>query len=244
MMPKKNLWIFPLFLVFACQGQIKIPKSLEKVTNTITGKSKLTNEEVIAGLKEALTKGAEIASNNASKEDGFYKNPIILIPFPEEAKIMEERLRAIGFGNLVDEFVLTLNRAAENAAKSSAPIFVDAVKSMSIQEGWDILRGDERAATSFLEIKTNDQLTQTFLPIVKSALETVDVTSKWTPLVNAYNKIPLVKKLNPDLEIYTTEKAVKGLFVLIGDEEAKIRKDPKARITPLLEKVFGNQDIH
>lgn len=242
MSARKILFFIPLVSFFACHGQIKLPKGLEKVQNTISGKSKLTNEEVIDGLKEALTKGAEFAAKNASKEDGFYKNPMILIPFPEEAKVMEERLRAVGLGHLVDDFVMTLNRAAENAAKSSAPIFIDAVKSMSLKEGWDILRGNERAATTFLEGKTRDELTQTFLPVVKTALQTVDVTSKWTPVVNAYNKIPLVKKLNPDLEVYTTEKAVKGLFVLIGDEEAKIRKDPKARITPLLEKVFGSQD--
>jgi hypothetical protein len=239
---RKVVLFIPLLSFFACHGQIKLPKALEKVQNVVDGKGKLTNEEVIDGLKEALTKGAEFAAKNASKEDGFYKNQLILIPFPEEAKVMEEKLRAIGMGHLVDDFVMTLNRAAENAAKSAAPIFIDAVKSMSLKEGWDILRGDDRAATSFLESRTKDNLTQTFLPVVKTALQTVDVTSKWTPVVNAYNKIPLVKKLNPDLEVYTTEKAVRGMFVLIGEEEAKIRKDPKARITPLLEKVFGSQD--
>jgi hypothetical protein len=239
---RKVVLFIPLLSFFACHGQIKLPKALEKVQNVVDGKGKLTNEEVIDGLKEALTKGAEFAAKSASKEDGFYKNQLILIPFPEEAKVMEEKLRAIGMGHLVDDFVMTLNRAAENAAKSAAPIFIDAVKSMSLKEGWDILRGDDRAATSFLESRTKDNLTQTFLPVVKTALQTVDVTSKWTPVVNAYNKIPLVKKLNPDLEVYTTEKAVRGMFVLIGEEEAKIRKDPKARITPLLEKVFGSQD--
>ncbi|HXH19492.1 MAG TPA: DUF4197 domain-containing protein [Chitinophagales bacterium] len=223
----------------SCSAQFKLPKSLENARNVIAGESKPTDQEVISGLKEALSIGSQNAAGLASKVDGYYKNPAIFIPFPPEAKAVEEKVRALGMGNMADDFVMTLNRAAEEAAKEAAPIFLDAVKQMTIQDGWAILKGDNQAATTYLKNKTTDPLYEKFKPAVSAAIQKVQVTKYWEPIINAYNRIPFVQKMNPDLEDYTTRKAIDGLFYLVGKEEEKIRKDPGARVTELLKKVFG-----
>ena len=140
----------------------------------------------------------------------------------------------------VDEFVMTLNRAAETAAKEATPIFVDAIKSMSISDGFAILKGNDNAATQYLRDKTSAQLKVKFNPIVKNAISKVEVTKYWNPLINTYNKIPFIEKQNPDLEDYVTTKAMEGLFLMIEKEEAKIRKDPLARVSDILKRVFGS----
>ena len=141
----------------------------------------------------------------------------------------------------VDKFELTLNRAAEEAAKEAAPIFIDAVKNMSISDGFAILKGDSTAATEYLREKTSAQLKVKFKPVIHNAIEKVEVTKYWNPIITTYNKIPFVEKMNPDLEEYVTQKAMDGLFLMLAQEEAKIRKDPAARVTDLLKRVFGNQ---
>jgi hypothetical protein len=231
--------IFMMLAITSCSAQFNLPKTIEDTGKVLTGGGKPTDQEVIAGLKEALTFGSRNAAGLASKVDGYYKNPSIFIPFPPEAKAVEEKVRALGMGKQVDDFVMTLNRAAEEAAKEAAPIFIDAVKQMTIQDGWGILKGDNRAATTYLKNKTTNALYDKFKPIVKKAIEKVGVTRYWTPIINAYNKIPFVTKMNPDLEDYTTRKAIDGLFFLVGKEEEKIRQDPAARVTELLKKVFG-----
>ena len=214
-----------------------IQKGQQTLNNTRG--ANLSNDEIISGLKEALTVGGTNAGNLASKADGFFKNPSIKIPFPKEAKDMENTLRSIGLGKEVDRFILSLNRAAEDAAKKSIPIFTGAIKNMNIQDGLSILRGGDKAATEFLKTKTQDELTAAFKPVISKSIEKVNVTRYWKSLADAYNKIPLVKKVNPDLTAYTTGKALDGLFFLLGEEELKIRKDPAAQITDLLKKVFG-----
>jgi hypothetical protein len=199
----------------------------------------LTNEEVINGLKEALTVGTNNSSSEAGKPDGFYKNPRLFIPWPEEAAKMKEKLLLLGFDAQIKQFEESLNRAAEEAASHAAPVFIDAIKAMSVSDGFTILRGSDTAATAYLRKTTYAPLKKEFLPIVKEAIEKVQVTSYWNPLVNVYNQIPYVKKQNPDLDDYVTAKAINGLMLLIADEEMKIRKDPKARVTDLLKKVFG-----
>lgn len=226
--------------VSSCGAQFKLPKTIEDAGKVLSGSSaKPTDQEVISGLKEALTLGSRNAAALASKVDGYYKNPAIFIPFPPEAKAVEEKVRSLGMDRQVDDFVKTLNRAAEEAAKEAAPIFLDAVKQMTIQDGWSILRGDDRAATAYLQNKTATPLYDKFKPVVTRAIEKVQVTKYWNPIITAYNKIPFVQKMNPDLEDYTTRKAIEGLFYLVGKEEEKIRKDPGARVTELLKKVFG-----
>jgi hypothetical protein len=202
-------------------------------------KSRLTNEEVIAGLKEALSVGTSSASMKAGAEDGFYRNPRLFIPWPAEAEKMKERLLLLGFEKQINAFEQSLNRAAETAAQEAKPVFVEAIRKMTVKDGFEILRGSDTAATAYLRRTTYEPLHEKFLPVVRDAIEKVDVTSYWNPLVTAYNRIPGVAKQNPDLDDYVTKKAINGLMLLIADEEQKIRKDPAARVTAILKKVFG-----
>lgn len=204
-----------------------------------TSKPSLSNDEVINGLKEALNIGTNNSSGTASKVDGYLKNPKLFIPWPAEAKVMRDKLIKMGMQKKVTEFETSLNRAAEEAAKKSAPVFKDAITGMSIGDGFAILNGGDTAATHYLREKTFTPLKSQFMPVVKEAIAKVKVTSYWTPLATAYNKLPGVKKQNPDLNDYVCTKAINGLMTLIKDEEAKIRKDPMAQVTELLKKVFG-----
>jgi broad specificity polyphosphatase/5'/3'-nucleotidase SurE len=216
--------------------------NLDKIKNTVSGSNSgnnLSNDEVIKGLREALTVGTNNATSLVSKTDGFYKNPSIKIPFPQDAIRVKEVCESIGMKPQVDKFVLTLNRAAEEASKEAAPIFINTIKSMSVSDGFSILKGADNAATKYLQDKTYSELKQKFKPIVKNALTKVEITKYWSPLITTYNKTPGVQKMNPDLEEYVTIKALDGLFKMIAQEELKIRKDPAARITDLLKKVFG-----
>ncbi len=218
---------------------------INTATNTITGNSSgtgsLTNDEVIKGLKEALTIGTNKSASNASKADGFLKNARLFIPWPPEAQQMKTKLIQLGYQKKVEEFETSLNRAAEEAAKSAAPIFGNAVTGMSIGDGFAILKGNDTAATHYLREKTFSPLKEKFKPVVNDAISQVKVTSYWAPLVTIYNKIPGVKKQNPDLNDYVCNKAINGLMLLIADEETKIRKDPAARVSELLKKVFGKK---
>ncbi|MDQ3050241.1 MAG: DUF4197 domain-containing protein [Bacteroidota bacterium] len=227
-----------IFALSACQSQAQL--NLPPVLSSGAG-GNLTNEKIIKGLKEALTIGTRISAENASKMDGFYKNPLIKIPFPKEAEQMEKSLKSIGMSKEVDNFVKTLNRAAEDASKKAAPVFIDAITKMSITDGLRILKGGNTAATEFLKSGTTLKLKSEFMPIVKTSLQKVEITKHWKPLVKNYNKIPFVKKMNPDLNDYVTTKAIEGLFKLIAEQELKIRKDPQARITDLLKEVFGGK---
>lgn len=221
---------------------------LDRATNAIntgaaaaTQGNGLSNDEVVKGLREALTIGSGNASGTASKRDGFLKNNLIKIPFPKEAKVVETKARQIGMGSQVDKFVTTMNRAAEEASKEATPVFVNAIKTMTITDGISILRGGDNAATTYLKGRTTAELTSKFSPIVKKAINKVELTKYWKPIITGYNKIPGVKKQNPDLDRYVTEKTLEGLFTLLGQEEAKIRKDPVAQVTNLLRRVFGGK---
>ncbi len=207
--------------------------------NKTLGGSQLTSAEVAEGLKEALIKGISTGSDQASKLDGYFKNPQIKIPFPPEVKKVEDKLRQIGLGGEVDKFVMTLNRGAEDAAKEAKPIFIAAIKSMTIQDAWGILRGDKDAATQYLMRTTSPQLKEKFQPVIENSLNKVNATKYYGDIVNTYNKVPFVEKVNPDLNEYATSKAIEGLFSLIAIEEGKIRDNPAERTTELLKKVFG-----
>ncbi len=205
-----------------------------------SGTKALTNDEVIKGLKEALNVGTNNSTALASKLDGYYKNPSLFIPFPAEAKKVKDKIDALGMKAQTDKFVLTLNRAAEEAAKNAAPTFINAITSMSINDGFTILKGSDNAATQYLKDKTTAELKAKFTPIVQQAINRVELTKYWNPIITNYNKIPLVEKQNPDLTSYVTERAMAGLFKLLADEELKIRKDPAARVNDILKKVFGS----
>lgn len=211
----------------------------KQLTGTGATSGNLTHDEVVGGLKEALTRGAKLAGESASVTDGFYKNSLIFIPWPSEAHAMREKLIKLGMEKKVTEFEQSMNRAAEEAAKDAYTIFANAITNMSVTDGFAILKGSDSSATHYLRETTTSALTAKFTPIVKAAMEKVQVTAYWTPLVNTYNKIPGTAKQNPDLEAYVTAKAINGLMLLIRDQEAKIRKDPAAQVTDLLKKVFG-----
>lgn len=202
----------------------------------------VTQTEVAAGLKQALEVGISNGAGKASQTDGFYGNSLIRIPFPEDVKRVENTLRQVGLGGEVDKFILTLNRGAEDAAKSAVPIFVSAIKQMTIQDAWGILKGEKDAATNYLKRTTSQQLYDSFNPVMVKSLEKTNATRYYTDLVTQYNKIPLVQKVNPDLDDYATQKAIDGLFTLVAQEELKIRENPVARTTELLRRVFAQQD--
>lgn len=213
--------------------------SVDKMLGISSGKSALSNEEIIGGLKEALQVGTEKGTTKLSAVDGFFKDAVIKILMPEEAKKAEKTLRGMGLGRQVDNAILSMNRAAEDAAKSAAPIFINAIKGMSFQDALGILRGGDNAATNYLKDKTTISLTEAFRPIIESSLKKVDATKHWNTVFTTYNKFSS-EKVNPDLSAYVTEKALTGIFYQVAQEEQKIRKDPFARTSDLLKKVFSN----
>ena len=158
---------------------------------------------------------------------------------PPEAQKVERALRSVGLGGEVDKAILAMNRAAEDAAAQAAPIFINAIKAMTIQDGLGILQGGNGAATRYLKGKTTAQLTNAFRPVIENSLRKVDATKYWAEVFRLYNQMPFVSKVNPDLTAYVTEKALSGLFVTVEQEENKIRQNPSARVTDLLRKVFG-----
>ncbi|AUD01649.1 DUF4197 domain-containing protein [Spirosoma pollinicola] len=217
-------------------------KVLKAVTNATSGTSGgLTSSDIATGLKEALQIGISKGSDQASALNGYFKNPLLKIAFPPEAQKVASTLRQIGFSKQVDQFELSLNRAAEDAAKKAKPVFIKAITSMSIQDAVGILRGQNDAATQYLRRTSGQQLVSEFTPIVDSTLKKNNATKYYSELVNTYNKVPFVQKVNPDLTQYATNKAVDGLFILVAQEEQKIRENPAARVTDLLKKVFSKQ---
>lgn len=209
--------------------------------NKLFGKTKgLTNDDVVAGLKEALSVGTERGTKQLSAVDGFFGNAALKILMPEEAKKVEQKLRSVGLGKQVDQAILSMNRGAEDAAKSAAPIFINAVKQMSIQDAMGILRGGDNAATNYLKSKTTAQLTEAFRPVIETSLKKVDATKYWNTVFTTYNQFSR-DKVNTDLTAYVTERALTGIFVQLAAEEMKIRRDPVARTTDILKKVFANQ---
>jgi hypothetical protein len=241
---KKVLFISFLSLSAVLSAQVNLNKAktaVKKVTKTVATPA-LSEADIINGLKEALSKGSNQAATLASAAGGFSNNSLIKIPFPQDAKKMETKLRAIGMGTEVDKFEKTLNEAAELASKEVGNIFLDAIKGMTVKDGMGILKGADNAATDYLNKQTYQQLYDKFKPIAMKALQQVQITRYWNPLMTKYNSIPLVEKVNPDLEDYTTKKCIEGLFKLVAAEELKIRKDINARTSDLLKKVFAEAD--
>ena len=212
---------------------------LDRITKNATGsKGILSNEDIVNGLKEALRVGTDSSTSRLSKVDGFFADAAVKILMPEEAKKVENTLRSLGMGKLVDKAVLSMNRAAEDAAKGVGTIFWNSIRQMSIKDGVGILRGGDFAATDYLKKTTTAELTEKFRPVIQSSLAKVDATKYWKDVFSAYNKFSSTQ-VNTDLIAYVTERALGGLFFNIGLEEQKIRKDPAARVTDILKKVFG-----
>ena len=242
------------FAVFNVQAQGilgKINKAVKKdsssnVLSTISSTASglggkggsLSKQEIINGLKEALSVGTNNSTKKLGGVDGFFKDAALKILMPEEAKKAEQTLRGLGMGSLVDKAVLSMNRAAEDAAGGVANIFLDAIKQMTVTDGLKILQGGDFAATSYLKNTTTTTLTEKMRPVIEASLTKMNATTYWKDVFNAYNKVSL-KKVNPDLTGYVTTKAMDGIFYEVGLEEQKIRKDPAAQVTDLLKKVFA-----
>ncbi|MBS1665916.1 MAG: DUF4197 domain-containing protein [Bacteroidetes bacterium] len=243
-MKKLSLLVVVLFsfLAFAkAQGGL-----LDKVKSAVSGNNTkgagLSNADIVSGLKEALTLGTKKSTDKLSMVDGFFKDAAVKVLMPPQAQKVEKVLRSVGMGKLVDDAILSMNRAAEDASKSATPIFVDAVKKMSITDALGILRGPDTAATSYLKKSTTAQLTKAFKPSIDSSLAKTDATKYWKTVFDTYNNLPTTfKKVDSDLSSYVTQKALSGIFYYVAQEEAKIRKDPAAQATSLLKKVFGGK---
>ena len=239
-MTKKILILTLIVFSTTIHAQIlkDLKKKVEQSLNSQSG-SQLSETEIANGLKEALNQGVDKGVHKLSQAGGYLNDPKVKISMPNEAKTVEDKLRKLGQGKLVDQTIESMNRAAENAANGAKDIFVAAIKNMSIQDAKKILEGDDDAATQYLNSNTRAQLIAKFKPVIKKSLNKVNATKYWKNLFANYNRIPMVKKVNPSLEEYVTNKAIDGLFVMIAAEELEIRKNPEARITELLKKVFN-----
>ena len=236
----RGSFITLILLLGACTVT-QINQAVSDADKMLGDEQPLTTAEVGDGLKEALINGISKGSDLVSQLDGYFKNPEIKIPFPPDVKKVEDKLRQVGLGNEVDQFVMTLNRGAEDAAKQAKPIFIDAIKQMSINDAWGILKGQHNAAAQYLKKTTTAQLKARFSPVIQNSLNKVNATKYYGDIVNKYNKIPFVEKVNPDLNNYATDLAIQGLFAMIAKEEKNIRQNPVARTTDLLKRVFGSQ---
>ena len=204
--------------------------------------SGLSNTDIVSGLKEALRVGTQNASGKLNQTNGYFGNPLVKILLPKEVQQAESMLRSFGFGSYADKLILSLNRAAEDAAKQATPIFVNAITSMSITDGLQILQGGNTAATDFLKGRTTSALTTAFRPVIDKSLSKVGANTYWSQFFTAYNKLPITKtKVNTDLSGYVTEQALTGMFTTIAQEESNIRKNPAGTANALLQKVFGSK---
>lgn len=249
-MKKLFLFFFSFSALIAVNAQgikgslIKLAKkdsgsALSKVAGNLpSGGGSLSNDEIVKGLREALSIGTNNSTIKLNKADGFFANAAIKILMPEEAKKVEKTLRNFGMSSLVDKAVLSMNRAAEDASGAVSSIFLDAIKNMSLQDGLSILKGNDFAATEFLKKNTTASLTEKMRPVIQASLDKVNASSYWKDVFTAYNRVS-AQKVNPDLNAYVTSKAMEGIFHEIGLEEQKIRKNPAAQVTELLKKVFG-----
>ncbi|MEL7161161.1 MAG: DUF4197 domain-containing protein [Bacteroidota bacterium] len=238
------LFAFCLFLAVPAQAQFgKLLKDAAKTADDVlNGKNPLSEEEVGKGLKEALNQGVEKAVTTLAAENGYYGSPYKIL-LPEEAQKVISKVGALpGFGNLEQDLTERINRAAESAASKAGPIFVDAITGLTIKDAMNLLLGEQDAATRYLESSTSQPLTNEFQPVIKAALDEVNATEIWKKAVTAYNKLPFVKKTNPDLDLYVTERALDGMFGLVEVKESELRQNPALRNTDLLKRVFARQD--
>ena len=202
----------------------------------------MTNELAANGLKQALSAGTDLAANNLGQIDGFLANAAVKILFPAEARKIESTLRSLGMGSVCDQVITSVNRAAEAAVVEAKPIFVEAIKQMTITDAINILTGDKDAATQYLQRTSGQVLIAKFEPIIQSNLQKANATKYWSDAIKAYNAVPFVQKMNPNLSQYVTQKATDGIFLMVAIEEGKIRENPAQRVGSVLQDVFGWAD--
>jgi len=233
---KKILLVFCFsFISLSCA-------ELQNVVNTLPGQIGTDPTMISNGLREALDMGIDKQVSKLTQTDGFYKNELVKILLPSELQQVDQTLRSIGLASLADEGLKLLNRAAEDAVKESTPIFVNAVKQITFTDAKNILLGPDNAATSYLESKTNQALYNKFNPVIQNSFAKVGADQVWSNIINRYNSIPLVNKVNPDLTDYVTKQALNGVYTMISIEEKDIRNNIAARTTALLRQVFALQD--
>ena len=231
----KQIFILYLFSIFSIDAQI------ESIINDLTNKKTqvISEKEIANGIKDALNIGVSKSCESASNPDGFLKNELIKIKFPEEAKKVKKSLKKIGLEDQINEFITSMNRAAEDASKDASNILLDAIKEMSIRDAVTILNGEDNAATNYLYAESSEDFKKTFEPIIDKSISNNQVAKNWNKIIKVYNKIPMTENINPDIKSYVLEKTIEGIFTLIAQEEKKIRENPKNRVTELLQKVFN-----
>lgn len=230
--------IFALFIVF----NLTACAELQNVINELPQTGVLSNEDMAAGLRQALDLGIDKQVTKLTQTDGFYKNELVKILLPEELQKVDDALRKVGLSSLADEGLKALNRAAEDAVKEATPIFVNAVKDITFNDAKNILLGEDNAATEYLTSKTQTQLYDKFKPVISNSFGKVGADQIWNNLITKYNNLPLTSNVNPDLTDYVTTEALKGVYTMIAVEEKEIRTKVSSRTTDLLKKVFALQD--
>lgn len=231
----KKLFILPILLFLSGCAE------LQQAVNQLP-QAGLSNAEIASGLKEALNNGITKEVSKLTQTDGFYKNQLVKIMLPPELQKVDKALRDVGLSSLADEGLKVLNRAAEDAVKEATPIFVDAVKNMTFTDAKNILLGNDRSATTYLQNTTSSALYGRFNPVVKKSLGKVGADKVWNNIITKYNALPLTQNVNPDLNDYVTNKAMDGVFTMIAIEEKDIRTNLAARTSDLLKRVFALQD--
>lgn len=232
---KKITLILLIFIASGCADLIKIANSLPQSTSS-------SSIDIAGGLKEALKKGITNQVTKLTYTDGFYNNQLVRILLPNELKVVEQTLRNVGLGSLADKGIKMLNTAASDAVKEATPIFVNAITTMSFTDARGILMGGQEAATQYLIRTTSSSLYSKFFPVVKNSFSKVGADAVWKEIITKYNSLPMVNKVNPDLNDYVTKKAMDGVFKMIAIEEKNIRTNINARTSTLLKQVFALQD--
>lgn len=230
--------VFILFIAF----NLTACAELQNVINELPQTTGISNEDMAAGLRQALDLGIDKQVTKLTQTDGFYKNELVKILLPEELQKVDDALRKVGLSSLADEGIKALNRAAEDAVKEATPIFVNAVKEITFNDAKNILLGNDDAATQYLTSKTQTQLYDKFKPVISNSFGKVGADQIWNNLITKYNNLPLTSNVNPDLTDYVTTEALKGVYTMIAVEEKEIRTKVSSRTTDLLKKVFALQD--
>lgn len=231
-------FLFPILLLVLTNSCAE----LQQVVSEFPRGASMDNATIASGLREALNKGIDKQVTKLTKKDGFNKNDLVRIMLPSELQKVDKALRNIGLGSLADEGLKVMNRAAEDAVKEATPIFVNAIKGITFADAKDILLGSEDAATNYLKQSTEQELYSKFNPVIKNSFSKTGADAIWTNIIDRYNSIPLVSKVNPDLTDYVTTQALDGVFTMIKVEEKEIRTNTAARTSSILKSVFALQD--
>jgi hypothetical protein len=237
----RTLVLVAILFISANPAGAQFDRVLEGLGQAIGGGKGLSDVKIGSGLQEALKVGTENAVLQTGRIDGFFKNKFIKILMPKPLQTVEQPLRLVGYGPQIDEFVLSMNRAAEKAVPFAKEIFWDAIGQMSFDDARKILAGNDTAATEYFKIKTSKKLHTAFQPTVQSVMNEIGVTRQYNELIGRYKTVPFAQSVTFDINAYVTEKSTDGLFFVVGQEEKKIRTNPSARVTDLLREVFGSK---